>query len=226
MRRPANASPFCRAGGQEVRASSVVHLPCAPASVGLARRALSAELRAAGVFDQAVRDAALVISELLSNAILHAYPLPGERLQVAWAVVGTSVEVAVSDGGSASVPHAGHPSPVSVSGRGLAIVEHLAQTWGIRTDEIGLTVWAVLAAPRDQAGESGQPGLIGPGGQTGPGGEACQHGQAARNGQADHHGAAADAAFGPSDGAGDDQPGEPDGWDPASAVAGLGLTGP
>jgi anti-sigma regulatory factor (Ser/Thr protein kinase) len=139
---------------REVRASGVVHLPCAPASVALARRALSDELRAAGVFDNAVSDAALVISELLSNAILHAYPLPGERLQVAWAVDGSSVEVAVSDGGSATVPHTGHPSPSSVSGRGLSIVEHLCLTWGVRTDEIGLTVWAVLAAPRhDETGK-------------------------------------------------------------------------
>ncbi len=144
---------------REVRTSSVVHLPCAPASVALARRALSDELKAAGIYDHAVRDAVLVISELLSNAILHAYPLPGERLQVAWAVDGVSVEVAVSDGGSATVPHAGHPSPSSISGRGLSIVEHLCQTWGVRTDEVGLTVWAVLAAPRyDGAGERGDSG--------------------------------------------------------------------
>jgi len=133
---------------REVGASRVVHLPCAPASVALARRALSAELRAAGVFDHAVSDAALVISELLSNAILHAYPLPGQRLQVAWAVNGGSVEVAVSDGGSPTMPHAGHPSPTALSGRGLGIVEHLCQTWGVRTDEVGLTVWAILPAPR------------------------------------------------------------------------------
>ena len=148
---------------REVRTSSVVHLPCAPASVALARRALSEDLRAVGVFDHAVRDAALVISELLSNAILHAYPLPGERLQVAWAVDGSSVEVAVSDGGSPTVPHAGHPSPSSISGRGLSIVEHLCKTWGVRTDDVGLTVWAVLAAPRsDGRGERGEvPGRFG-----------------------------------------------------------------
>lgn len=155
-------------GGREVRTSSVVHLPCAPASVSLARRALSDELRAAGVFDYAVRDAALVISELLSNAILHAYPLPGERLQVTWAVDGSSVEVAVSDGGSATVPHAGHPSPSSISGRGLSIVEHLSTTWGVRADEVGLTVWAVLAAPRyDGSAERGD--ITGPFGRAGQG---------------------------------------------------------
>jgi len=132
---------------KEVRTSSVVHLPCAPASVAVARRALSAELRAAGVSDYAVRDAALVVSELLSNAILHAYPLPGERLQVTWSVDGSSVEVAVSDGGSATMPQVGHPSASAVNGRGLAIVAHLCQTWGVRTDEVGLTVWAILSAP-------------------------------------------------------------------------------
>ena len=149
------------ADGQEVRTSSVVHLPCAPASVALARKALSDELRAAGVFDHAVADAALVISELLSNAILHAYPLPGERLQVEWAMDSSSVEVAVSDGGSPSVPRAGHPLPSSVSGRGLRIVEHLCKTWGVRTDDVGLTVWAVLAAPRSNGSRqrSGVPWL-------------------------------------------------------------------
>ena len=126
----------------------MVHLPCAPASVSLARRALSDELTQAGVFDAAVSDAVLVISELLSNAILHAYPLAGERLQVAWAVSAGSVEVAVSDGGSPTVPHAEHPSVSSVGGRGLSIVAHLCQTWGVRTDDVGLTVWAILPAPR------------------------------------------------------------------------------
>ena len=141
--------------------------------MSLARRALSDDLRAVGVFDHAVRDAALVISELLSNAILHAYPLPGERLQVAWAVDASSVEVAVSDGGSATMPHAGQPSPSSISGRGLTIVSHLCKTWGVRADDVGLTVWAILAAPRcDGAGQRadapGQFGRLEPGESGGP----------------------------------------------------------
>ncbi|HVB45286.1 MAG TPA: ATP-binding protein [Streptosporangiaceae bacterium] len=143
-----------------MRTSGVVHLPCVPASVAFARRVLAAELSEAGVFDHAVGDAVLVISELLSNAILHAYPLPGERLRVSWTVEGSTVEVAVSDGGSATMPHAIQPSATAVSGRGLAIVAHLCQDWGVRTDDVGLTVWAVLPAPRsdgngDQAGPLG-----------------------------------------------------------------------
>src|SRR5260370_31609574 len=130
-----------------VRTSSVVALPCAPASVGFARRALSDDLKAGGVFEQAVGDAVLVVSELVSNAILHAYPLPGERLRVAWIMDDGWLEIAVSDGGSATLPQAGHPTTASVSGRGLAIVDHICRTWGVRTDEVGLTVWAILPAP-------------------------------------------------------------------------------
>ena len=122
-----------------------MHLPCAATSVGIARRALISELRAAGVPDPAVRDAALVISELLSNAVVHAYPLPGKRIQVTWSVDEEEVEVAVSDGGSATKPHVSHPSAAAIGGRGLAIVAHLSQAWGVRSDEVGLTVWAVLA---------------------------------------------------------------------------------
>lgn len=125
-----------------------MHLPCVPASVPIARQALAKELREAGIADSAVSDAALVISELLSNAILHAYPLPGERVAVSWAVSSTSVEVAVSDGGSPTRPQAGQPSEFAVGGRGLGIVAHLSQNWGVRTDDVGLTVWAVLDAPR------------------------------------------------------------------------------
>jgi anti-sigma regulatory factor (Ser/Thr protein kinase) len=110
-----------------------------------------------GVYDQAVGDAALVISELVSNAILHAYPLPGERLKVAWAIADGWLEVAVSDGGSATMPQAGHPTASSVRGRGLAIVAHISETWGVRTDDVGLTVWAILPIPshNGSAGKNG-----------------------------------------------------------------------
>jgi anti-sigma regulatory factor (Ser/Thr protein kinase) len=137
-----------------VRDSSVVLLPCAPASVAVARHRLTADLLAAGIFDAAVGDAALVVSELLTNSILHAHPLPGARLQVTWVLDGGSIEVTVSDGGGPTRPHALRPSTSTLGGRGLGIVEHLSRTWGVRADDLGLTVWAVLAAPL--TGENGR----------------------------------------------------------------------
>ncbi len=119
-------------------------LPCAPASVAVARRSITADLLAAGVFEPAVGHAALVMSELLSNAILHARPLPGRCLEVAWIVHARSVEIAVTDGGGPTRPHAAHASLSSLGGRGLGIVEYLSRHWGVRADGPGTTVWAVV----------------------------------------------------------------------------------
>ena len=141
---------------REVGESSVVLLPCVPASVGDARHRITAELLAAGIFEAAIGDAALVLSELLSNAILHARPLPDRWLQVAWELGAGSVEIAVSDGGSPTLPRAAHPPLSALGGRGLEIVEHLSDHWGVRADSPGTTVWAILPAPcllaRDPAG--------------------------------------------------------------------------
>jgi anti-sigma regulatory factor (Ser/Thr protein kinase) len=126
-----------------------VLLPYAPASVAVARQRLAADLMAAGIFAGAVGDAVLVVSELLSNAIRHARPLPGANVQVAWAVDDDAIEVAVSDGGAPTRPTPAHATVSSLGGRGLDIVEYLARTWGVRSDDGGLTVWAVLAAPAD-----------------------------------------------------------------------------
>lgn len=135
------------AGAREVMKSGVVLLPCIPASVAVARRRLIEDLLAAGILAAAIGDAALVVSELLSNAIRHARPLPGAQLQVTWLLTAGSVEVTVSDGGAPTRPHDSHPSLSSLGGRGLGIVAHLSHSWGLRDDERGLTVWAVLAAP-------------------------------------------------------------------------------
>jgi anti-sigma regulatory factor (Ser/Thr protein kinase) len=122
-------------------------LPSTPASVAVARRRLTADLSAAGVFGHAVGDAAVVISELLSNAIKHAWPLPGEQVQVRWLMDDGSVQVAVSDGGGPTPPGQDYPSASALGGRGLGIVERLSQDWGVETSDLGQTVWAVLPAP-------------------------------------------------------------------------------
>ena len=132
---------------REVGTVGTVLLPYAPASVGVARQRLAADLIAAGIFAGAVGDAVLVVSELLSNAIRHARPLPGASVQVAWALDDDAVEVAVSDGGALTRPILTQATVSALGGRGLSIVEYLARTWGVRSDDAGLTVWAVLAAP-------------------------------------------------------------------------------
>jgi anti-sigma regulatory factor (Ser/Thr protein kinase) len=144
---------------REVEKSTVVLLPSQPASVAVARRRITAEMRSVGIDDEAIDDAALVITELVTNAIKHGSPLPGRWLQVTWDMNVELVEIAVSDGGSRSGTRlrAARPALSATGGRGLGIVETLSHRWGVRPP--GTTVWAVLAAPSARvAGQLSQPG--------------------------------------------------------------------
>ena len=152
-----------RDGQLEVSTSSVVLLPWAPSSVATARWKLSADLQEAGLVGTVIGDAALVLSELLSNAIRHARPLPGALVQASWGLGDGSLTVSVRDGGSHTRPHTRHPSPSALGGRGLAIVECLASTWGVQDSTGGVTVWAILPAPpyRGPGAVNGHAQLVG-----------------------------------------------------------------
>lgn len=136
----------------------MVLLPYTAASVGVARRRLIADLIAAGVREAAIFDVALVLSELLSNALRHASPLPGAKLRVAWVLGRDAVEIAVSDGGGQTTPELGEASQGAVGGRGLGIVAKLSRRWGVRGSEDDVTVWAEIPAPHTPPLDDGQPG--------------------------------------------------------------------
>lgn len=133
----------------EVTESSVLLLPFTAASVGEARRDLVSGLIEAGVRGSAVADAALVISELLSNALQHGAPLPGGAVRAAWDLDHGTVRVSVSDGGGPTQPQLGQPTPTATGGRGLRIVARLSRQWGTSRGRDGTTVWAeVQLAPQ------------------------------------------------------------------------------
>ncbi|MFG1998099.1 ATP-binding protein [Spirillospora sp. NPDC048911] len=134
-----------------MRASSVVLLPHAPSSVAVARKRLGSDLIASGVFDSVVDDASVIISELLSNALRHARPLPSGQVRVTWSYQGEMLEVAVSDGGAMTEPRRGPGTLSSLGGRGLGIVEALSEGWGVRHEDGATTVWAQLRAPHTSA---------------------------------------------------------------------------
>jgi anti-sigma regulatory factor (Ser/Thr protein kinase) len=141
-----------RPSAWEVSASTVVLLPHAPSSVGQARHQLSADLRGHDVAEPAVCDATLVLSELMSNAVRHARPLPGAQIQVAWTLSDGTVELTVSDGGGPTQPRTERPPSVSsLGGRGLGIVDPLSRRWGVHSDDLGTTVWAVLPGRQNRS---------------------------------------------------------------------------
>ena len=55
------------------------------------------------------------------------------------------VEVRVTDGGSPQLPRPRTASAEEPDGRGLTIVEALADRWGVDRDGLGQSVWAELS---------------------------------------------------------------------------------
>ena len=149
----------------EVGTSSVQMLPYTASSVGVARRRLLGDLAEAGVHEATACDASLILSELISNALRHASPLPGGLVRVSWRLSGDCVEIAVGDGGGPTAPAVNKPAAGALGGRGLGIVDRLSLRWGVyaRQDGGETTVWAELALRGQQ--ENGPDGHRG----TGPG---------------------------------------------------------
>lgn len=107
-----------------------LRLPCVPTSVGRARAALLSELELDGTVPPQMRDnAALVLSELLANAVRHAEPLKDGQVLVSWRLVQRTLSLSVSDGGGDTEPKVIDASLLATGGRGLAIVEQLALRW-------------------------------------------------------------------------------------------------
>ncbi len=137
-----------------------VVLPYAPESVAGARQGLCADLRALEIRADRVDDAALILSELVSNALRHASPLPGHTVGVSWRVevapgspTPNWLEISVRDGGSSTMPRVSRPSLSGLGGRGLGIVQSLAGRWGTEMDATTTTVWAVLEIAADEVTE-------------------------------------------------------------------------
>ncbi len=155
----------------EVGTSSVQMLPYTASSVGVARRRLIGDLIEADVYEATACDAGLVLSELISNALRHATPLPGSLIRVSWCLTDDCIEVAVSDGGGPTVPMVNKPAANALGGRGLGIVDRLSLRWGVFTLQDGTetTVWAALPLHVD-ADHHAQAAANGRGrGGTGPG---------------------------------------------------------
>ena len=88
---------------------------------------------------EAVEPAQWVVSELVTNAVVHA----GTELTVRVSLTGRRVGVAVGDRGSGGIRHPS--SAAGDRGWGLTVVERLTRTWGVlpRMGD-GVVVWAVL----------------------------------------------------------------------------------
>jgi serine/threonine-protein kinase RsbW len=119
-----------------------MHVRAEAASAAKVRAGLTADLAGHGLPAEVTNDAALVATELITNAIRHGRPLPSDELAVEWSTEGAGVLIRVTDGGGLSHPRLMNSGPEDTSGRGLAIVNSLASSWGVDIDTGRVTVWA------------------------------------------------------------------------------------
>ncbi len=94
----------------------------------------------------------LLTSEIVTNAVQHSASGNGGGFEVAVSLDGRSVRVEVRDQGASSVPQVtdtGNGSDVLAGGRGLMIVDVLADRWGYEGGEHGRVVWFEIAGKPD-----------------------------------------------------------------------------
>jgi len=113
-----------------------------PRAVAPARHFLTDTLTKWGVADDAIDNAVLCLSELITNAVIHTGADCELRVVLDDGVLTTTVR----DGGSSVVVDPRHVTldPLAVHGRGLQIVDACSTRWGSELDAVGMTVWFVL----------------------------------------------------------------------------------
>ncbi|GAA2910274.1 ATP-binding protein [Streptosporangium fragile] len=117
-------------------------LPAAPASVRDARSLVRQELSLWGAHDL-VDDCVLIISELVTNAVQHGGAACALRIRSS----GGFVRGELFDPG-AGAPRMCARDMDATGGRGLQIVDSLADDWGVAHPSAGgKVVWFVLALP-------------------------------------------------------------------------------
>jgi anti-sigma regulatory factor (Ser/Thr protein kinase) len=104
--------------------------------------------------EQFIAPASLVLSELVSNAVMHA----GTALDVQLRLTDDVLLLSVHDTGPGMPPSVmpqsviqqpGQPDLLSVGGHGLDIVSQMSETWGVAPDpgkNTGKSVWCLMRA--------------------------------------------------------------------------------
>ncbi|MEU6706593.1 ATP-binding protein [Streptomyces wuyuanensis] len=144
VRRPAPVDGQAETGAARAT-TQITDLPYGPKAAEVAREAVAVALH--GTEEDLLDDARLITSELATNAFASGSPplvLCVDRTTPS--IGGLEVEITVTDGGCS------HPSPSSPpapeeeaeSGRGLVIVEALADAWSLTTGTHGTRAWCRL----------------------------------------------------------------------------------
>jgi anti-sigma regulatory factor (Ser/Thr protein kinase) len=128
--------------------SRVVTLPPVPRAVAAARhwaRQTLARWRLTSLAEPVEH----LVSELVTNSIEHADD--GASVVVLLMYAAGTMRLEVRDHDPLNVPLLKNPAPTDTRGRGLIIVQSLADRWGIRITDTGKTVWCELGVSLPRA---------------------------------------------------------------------------
>ncbi|WKX11728.1 ATP-binding protein [Streptomyces sp. NL15-2K] len=136
-----------------------VQLSPTPRGARLARLLATEQLRS---WELPLDPARQVVAELAANAATHSR-VPGRDFRLVLYVVGSTLRIEVTDTCGDRLPHPQEPAPDAESGRGLVLVEALADRWGVtQGPRPRKTVWAELnlASPEHRNACSGARGAL------------------------------------------------------------------
>ncbi|MFG2678365.1 ATP-binding protein [Streptomyces sp. NPDC048392] len=119
-----------------------VQLSPTPRGARLARLLATEQLRSWGLPQDPARH---LVAELANNAADHGR-VPGRDFQLTLYVVGETLRIEVTDTRGQELPRPRTPAPDAESGRGLLLIEALADRWGVVEGRFPRkTVWAELS---------------------------------------------------------------------------------
>lgn len=118
--------------------------PADPEALSAARHMIRAAVRAWGAGERS-EEIELVADELVTNALLHTDGPADVRITMPHSV-GRRLRLEVEDT-SSTLPRRREPGEAGVSGRGLLLVDRLADVWGVEPRGSGKCVWCEFNCP-------------------------------------------------------------------------------
>jgi anti-sigma regulatory factor (Ser/Thr protein kinase) len=124
----------------------VIDLIGSPESVSRARVYVRKKL---GDEHPALDDVELLVSEVVTNAILHSNSKNGGKVTLALADCHDFIHVDVVDEGGESAPRVGGDI-LAEGGRGLRLVQMISHRWDVHEDDAGRTIWFEVRYKREE----------------------------------------------------------------------------
>jgi anti-sigma regulatory factor (Ser/Thr protein kinase) len=125
----------------------MVEVPGGPGAPACARRWIRSWLAGQSIGTET--DVVLIVSELVTNSVVHAHADSAQLLRITVARLKDHLRIAVSDKGSETLPHVREAGDGTRGGAGLRIVDLLSSGWGVSRNSTGTTeVWFEMALSR------------------------------------------------------------------------------